>query len=110
MPAPMRGPSSHRRERQPVATAAGRRVFHQPLRLSLIDFPSAHQDTQCMHPLLVRRLLGDALRIGEVRDGFRAEGGTDFEAVDEGYVSVTPMRSDLTNHAAIELLESWIVK
>jgi len=48
--------------------------------------------------------------IGEVRDGFRAEGGTDFEAVDEGYVSVTPMRSDLTNHAAIEVLESWINK
>ena len=45
--------------------------------------------------------------IGEVREGFRAEGGTDFEAVDEGYVSVTPMRSDLTNHAAIKLLESW---
>lgn len=45
--------------------------------------------------------------IGEVREGFRAEGGTDFEAVDEGYVSVTPMRSDLTNHSAIELLESW---
>lgn len=48
--------------------------------------------------------------IGEVRAGFRAEGGTDFEAIDEGYVSVTPMRSDLTNHAAIELLESWINK
>jgi 5'-nucleotidase len=45
--------------------------------------------------------------IGEVRDGFRAEGGTDFEAIDEGYVSVTPMRSDLTNHVAIKLLESW---
>ena len=45
--------------------------------------------------------------IGEVRDGFRAEGGTDFEAVDEGYVSVTPMRSDLTNYLAIEQLESW---
>lgn len=45
--------------------------------------------------------------IGEVREGFRAEGGTDFEAIDEGYVSVTPMRSDLTNHAAIELLEKW---
>jgi 5'-nucleotidase len=45
--------------------------------------------------------------IGEVREGFRAEGGTDFEAIDEGFVSVTPMRSDLTNHAAIEMLESW---
>lgn len=45
--------------------------------------------------------------IGEVREGFRAEGGTDFEAVDEGFVSVTPMRSDLTNYAAIETLENW---
>lgn len=45
--------------------------------------------------------------IGEVREGFRAEGGTDFEAVDEGYVSVTPMRSDLTNHAALEGMKGW---
>ena len=45
--------------------------------------------------------------IGEVRQGFRAEGGTDFEAVDEGYVSVTPMRSDLTNYPAIKILETW---
>jgi len=45
--------------------------------------------------------------IGEVRAGFRAEGGTDFEAVDEGYVSVTPMKSDLTNHAAIEGMKNW---
>jgi len=48
--------------------------------------------------------------IGEVRDGFRAEGGTDFEAVAEGYVSVTPMRSDLTNYPAIEILETWNTK
>jgi len=45
--------------------------------------------------------------IGEERNGFHAEGGTDFEAIDEGYVSVTPMRSDLTNHQAIALLKSW---
>ncbi len=45
--------------------------------------------------------------IGEVREGFHAEGGTDFEAIDEGYVSVTPMRSDLTNHRAIEELLGW---
>src|SRR5215208_6675128 len=45
--------------------------------------------------------------IGEVREGFRAAGGTDFEAVDEGYVSVTPMRSDLTNHAALEGMRDW---
>lgn len=45
--------------------------------------------------------------IGEERVGFRAEGGTDFEAIDEGFVSVTPMRSDLTNYAALELLADW---
>jgi 5'-nucleotidase len=45
--------------------------------------------------------------IGEVRDGFRAEGGTDFEAVDEGYVSITPMRADMTNHSVLEELRSW---
>jgi len=47
--------------------------------------------------------------IGEERSGFHAddEGGSDFEAIDEGYVSVTPMRSDLTSYAAIELLQNW---
>jgi 5'-nucleotidase len=45
--------------------------------------------------------------IGEDRTGFRADGGTDFEAIDEGYVSITPMRSDLTNHSALETLKSW---
>lgn len=45
--------------------------------------------------------------IGEVRNGFLAEGGTDFEAVDDGYVSVTPMRSDLTNHQVIKELKDW---
>ena len=45
--------------------------------------------------------------IGEVREGFRAEGGTDFEAIEEGYVSVTPMRSDLTSYSGLEKLKSW---
>lgn len=45
--------------------------------------------------------------IGELREGFRAEGGTDFEAIDEGFVSVTPMRSDLTSYSGLEKLKSW---
>ena len=45
--------------------------------------------------------------IGEVRKGFHAEGETDFEAIDSGFVSVTPMRSDLTNHEVIKDLKSW---
>lgn len=45
--------------------------------------------------------------IGELREGFRPEGGTDFEAVEDGYVSVTPMRSDLTSHSGVEKLKDW---
>lgn len=45
--------------------------------------------------------------IGEQRDGFHAEGETDFEAIAEGFVSVTPMRADLTNYKALEVLKDW---
>lgn len=46
--------------------------------------------------------------IGEKRNGFHAdEGGSDFEAIDEGFVSVTPLHIDLTNYNAIELLKNW---
>ncbi|MEL7190684.1 MAG: 5'/3'-nucleotidase SurE, partial [Pseudomonadota bacterium] len=30
--------------------------------------------------------------------------GTDLEAIDDGFVSVTPLQLDLTHHAAIETL------
>ena len=46
--------------------------------------------------------------IGEERSGFHADDGdTDFEAVEQGFVSVTPMRCDLTSYTAIELLQKW---
>jgi len=47
--------------------------------------------------------------IGEERNGFHSDerGGTDFEAIAENFVSVTPMRSDLTNHQALEILKDW---
>jgi 5'-nucleotidase len=45
--------------------------------------------------------------IGEERRGFHAEGNTDFEAIEEGYVSITPMRCDLTSYSAIESLKNW---
>ncbi len=34
--------------------------------------------------------------------------GTDFRAIEEGYVSVTPLKIDLTRHAEIEGLEAWL--
>ncbi len=45
--------------------------------------------------------------IGEHREGFHADGGTDFEAIEEGFVSVTPMQADLTDHSAISTLKNW---
>ena len=34
--------------------------------------------------------------------------GTDFDAVAEGYVSVTPLHVDLTRHAALPALGNWL--
>lgn len=34
--------------------------------------------------------------------------GTDFHAVTEGFVSVTPLTIDLTNHAALDSVREWI--
>lgn len=34
--------------------------------------------------------------------------GTDFHAVQEGYVSVTPLQIDLTRHAAIAGVQTWL--
>jgi len=45
--------------------------------------------------------------IGEEVYRSEREEGTDYYAVEEGFVSVTPMRSDMTNHRAIASLEPW---
>jgi 5'-nucleotidase len=34
--------------------------------------------------------------------------GTDFEAIAQGYVSVTPLQIDLTRHAALPALQHWL--
>ena len=34
--------------------------------------------------------------------------GTDFHAVREGYVSVTPIHVDLTRHAALDAVGNWL--
>src|SRR5919107_1547431 len=45
--------------------------------------------------------------IGEEYYGTGAEDGTDYAAVEAGYVSVTPLRSDMTNHSALDALDLW---
>jgi len=46
--------------------------------------------------------------VGPAGAGQDAGAGTDFRAVAEGYVSVTPLTVDLTNHAALESVRAWI--
>ena len=45
--------------------------------------------------------------IGEEYFNVNAVEGTDFHAVKSGYVSVTPLRSDMTDHQALTAIESW---
>ncbi len=45
--------------------------------------------------------------IGEEVHSHNHEEGTDYTAIEEGYISVTPMRSDMTNHNALVALDTW---
>lgn len=45
--------------------------------------------------------------IGAGEPGFQDLEGTDFHAVQNGYVSVTPLHLDLTNYAAMDRLRQW---
>jgi 5'-nucleotidase len=46
--------------------------------------------------------------IGEEYFRSNAEDGTDYRAIELGYVSVTPLKSDMTDHGALTQLDSWI--
>ena len=45
--------------------------------------------------------------IGSEEPSFQDEPGTDFHAVGQGHVSVTPLHLDLTNYRSMEQLRSW---
>lgn len=46
--------------------------------------------------------------IGPAGDQADAGPGTDFHAVNAGYVSVTPLQIDLTRHASLSSLSEWL--
>jgi len=46
--------------------------------------------------------------VGPAGGGQDAGPGTDFDAIAEGFVSVTPLTVDLTNHAALDAVRAWI--
>lgn len=45
--------------------------------------------------------------IGEQYFRSNAEDGTDYRAIEDGYISVTPLKSDMTDHGALTALDSW---
>jgi 5'/3'-nucleotidase len=52
----------------------------------------------------------DYFWIGGAPPGGSGEPGTDLHAVAEGYVSITPVQLDLTNHDLIDAIASWNLK
>ena len=46
--------------------------------------------------------------VGPAGVGDDAGPGTDFHAVSEGFVSVTPLSVDLTNYDALDTVRSWV--
>ncbi|RZU45250.1 5'-nucleotidase /3'-nucleotidase /exopolyphosphatase [Fluviicoccus keumensis] len=46
--------------------------------------------------------------IGLAGNPNRNEPGTDFHAIDQGYVSLTPLQTDLTSHDALPALTEWL--
>ena len=45
--------------------------------------------------------------IGEEYFNSNAAHGTDYNAIERGYISVTPLRSDMTDHQALAAIDSW---
>src|SRR5213596_3783071 len=47
--------------------------------------------------------------IGEEYFRTNSAEGTDYQAIESGYISVTPLKSDMTDHRALTAIESWNV-
>lgn len=50
----------------------------------------------------------DVFWIGAAGDPLDSAPGTDFHAVREGYVSVTPLDSDMTRYGVLDVLSDWL--
>jgi 5'-nucleotidase len=45
--------------------------------------------------------------IGEEYFSSSSEDGTDYHAIEQGFISVTPLRSDMTDHRALTAIDTW---
>lgn len=48
--------------------------------------------------------------IGGDLERWEGDSGADFRAVQDGYISITPIHLDMTNHSSIEELKGWKIK
>lgn len=48
--------------------------------------------------------------VGAPGDGQDAGPGTDFHAIEHGFVSITPLQYDLTRHSGLIGLETWVAR
>ncbi|MEO7773260.1 MAG: 5'/3'-nucleotidase SurE [Steroidobacteraceae bacterium] len=46
--------------------------------------------------------------IGPSGAGQDAGEGTDFHAIEHGYVSITPLQTDLTKHSSLDMVRNWL--
>ena len=48
--------------------------------------------------------------VGPAGEGQDAGEGTDFHAIEQGAVAVTPLKVDLTRHEAVPSIADWLVQ
>ena len=48
--------------------------------------------------------------IGAVADADDASEGTDFHALEQGYISITPLHTDLTRYQALDNTTRWLTE
>ncbi|MFD1384136.1 5'/3'-nucleotidase SurE [Rhodanobacter aciditrophus] len=63
----------------------------------------AHPAIPAQHPRGIQ-----SFWIGALADPHDAAEGTDFHAVSEGFVSITPIHTDMTSHSAMNQLQQWV--
>jgi len=46
--------------------------------------------------------------VGRAGKPIKGQLGTDFDAIHQGYISVTPLQIDMTRHAGVDSLQKWL--
>ena len=71
--------------------------------------PSIYDDLTVFENLEISYPRGRSVYwVGSAGAGQDAGPGTDFDAIAQGFASITPLQIDLTRHAALPELERWL--